>query len=104
MQILVNFDLNFTGEAMKKPVDKIANMYAVAKYLSFMSQIGLSMIIPLAIWIFIAVLLQRKFGLGSWVLIVGILLGVYNAACSFFKLLSVGQKDADKSEKKHKKY
>ena len=56
------------------------------KALSYLSQVGLTAIIPVFIWIFIAEFIRKKLELGSFVLIIGIILGVASAYVSLFKL------------------
>lgn len=81
---------------------KISNFYTIAKYLSYFTQVGLSMVIPLGIWILIASWLQNKFHLGGWVLILGIFLGMYNAGYCLFQFFHYMQREAKEGEKKHK--
>lgn len=47
--------------------------------LTWMTQLGLSIAAPLAGFIFLALWLRNQFSLGSWVLWVGILLGLISA-------------------------
>lgn len=47
--------------------------------LIWLTQLGLSVVCPLAVCILGSVWLRDKFSLGSWVLLVGIFLGIYYA-------------------------
>ena len=47
--------------------------------LVWLSQLGLSVAIPPAVLILLAVWLQNRFALGQWVIWVGIILGLYCA-------------------------
>lgn len=47
--------------------------------LVWLSQLGLSVAIPPAVFILLAVWLQNRFALGQWVIWVGIILGLYCA-------------------------
>lgn len=47
--------------------------------LTWLTQLGLSVALPLGGFILLAVWLRQRFGLGSWVLWVGIGLGLYCA-------------------------
>lgn len=47
--------------------------------LTWLTQLGLSVALPLAGFIFLALWLRNQFGLGDWVLWVGIVLGLVSA-------------------------
>ena len=51
--------------------------------LPWLTQLGLSVALPLAGFIFLALWLRNQFGWGDWVLWVGILLGIYCAITGF---------------------
>lgn len=50
--------------------------FEILKMLSLLTQIGLSMFVPVFLCVFGAGWLQRRFSLGTWIVILGILLGV----------------------------
>lgn len=59
--------------------------------LTWLTQLGLSVAMPLAGFIFLALWLRSRFELGVWVVIVGILLGLisaWNGLCTSLKLLN----------------
>lgn len=51
--------------------------------LIWLTQLGLSIAMPLAGFILFAVWLQQRFDLGSWILIVGVFLGISGAIDGF---------------------
>lgn len=51
--------------------------------LVFMTQLGLSVALPFAGFLLLALWLQNRFGFGSWVLWVGIILGAITAIDGF---------------------
>ncbi len=51
--------------------------------LIWLTQLGLSIALPLAGFIFLALWLQRSFGWGNWILWIGILLGAAAAIDGF---------------------
>lgn len=55
------------------------------KLLIWITQLGLSVAVPLGGFIALAIWLQNKFGLGVWIVIVGVILGVL---CAFEGLRS----------------
>ena len=62
--------------------------------LGWITQLGLSVAISLLIWIGIASWVQRKFSLGNYVMIIGILMGVGSAATTFVKFCTaIGKED-----------
>lgn len=48
--------------------------------LVFITQLGLSVAVPLAAFILLAIWLRNRFQLGAWVIIVGVVIGV---VCAF---------------------
>ena len=57
--------------------------------LTWLTQLGLSTALPLAGFVLLAVWLKNRFGLGNWVLFVGIGLGVVCAVDGFYKSLKI---------------
>lgn len=53
--------------------------------LSYITQLGLSVIISFMIWISIALWARKTFGLGNYVSVIGILLGAGSGTVSFIK-------------------
>ena len=51
--------------------------------LVWLTQLGLSFAVPLAGFLFLSLWLNRSCGWGSWVIWVGLALGLYSAAASF---------------------
>jgi len=60
--------------------------------LVWVTQLGLSIAVPFAGFLFLALWLRDRFGWGSWVLIVGILIGLITAADSFFVAMKAMQR------------
>lgn len=55
--------------------------------LTWLTQLGLSTAVPLAGFVLLAVWLKTRFGLGNWVLFIGIGLGIFSAVDGFYKSL-----------------
>ncbi len=58
------------------------------KNLSFITQFGLSIISPIIIYVWLASWLKSKFSLGDWIMVAGIMLGLFSAfysGASFFR-------------------
>ena len=51
--------------------------------LSYISQLGLCVIISFAIWIGIAAWLRKQFGLGNYISVIGVMLGAGSGIMSF---------------------
>lgn len=66
--------------------------------LATVSQLGLSILIPIALCIMGAGWLQRKFNLGQWVMLVGILLGIGSGICSLVNFIKMVQKRMDEED------
>lgn len=57
--------------------------------LVWLTQLGISTAVPLAGFVLLAVWLKNRFGLGNWVLFVGIGLGLVSAVDGFVRNLKV---------------
>ena len=55
--------------------------------LGMITQFGISTITPMLLCIFVAVWLQSRFGLGDWVVLVGVLMGVGSGFMSMMKMI-----------------
>ena len=68
--------------------------------LTWLTQLGLSTAVPLAGFVLLAIWLQNRFDLGSWVLFAGIGLGLLFAIDAFVKNLQIlGKMTGQKKEK-----
>ncbi len=68
--------------------------------LTWLTQLGLSTAVPLAGFVLLAVWLQNRFGLGTWVLFVGIGLGLIVALDGFVRNLKLlSRLGGDKKQK-----
>lgn len=74
------------------------NYSNIIKALSYLSQVGLTAVIPIFIWIYIAESIRKWLNLGSIVLILGILLGVASAYVSLYKLFKTMNSDKNKRD------
>ena len=72
----------------------------IIKALSYLTQVGLTAVIPIFIWIFIAEFIRKKLELGSFVLIIGIVFGIASSYVSLYKLFQTMNTDSknNKSE------
>ena len=69
---------------MGKPARPV---YALVKVVTLLTQLGLSMALPLAGFVVGAVWLRNHYRLGAWVLILGIVLGIAGAAHGLWSTL-----------------
>lgn len=70
--------------------------------LTWLTQLGLSVAVPLAGFVLLAVWLRERFSLGAWVIIVGVVLGLYCAVDGFLRSLKLLHRlGKDKKEKEH---
>lgn len=66
----------------------------------WLTQLGLSVAVPLAGFVWLAVWLQQRFQLGAWVIVCGVLLGLYCAVDGLRVSLKAMERMAkDKKEK-----
>lgn len=69
--------------------------------LVWLTQLGLSVAVPPAVFILLAVWLRNRFGLGTWVLIVGICVGIICAVDGLrVSLKAMERMSRDKKEEK----
>lgn len=67
--------------------------------LVWLTQLGLSTVLPLAGFILLAVWLRDCWGWGSWVIWIGIGLGLYSAVTGFVNALRILGKQASERKK-----
>lgn len=67
------------------------------KYLSLITQFGLSLATPPILCIFFALWLQKKFGVGDWAVICAIAVGLISSACTFFDFIKKAVKSNNKN-------
>lgn len=57
------------------------------KYLAFITQVGITMLTPLALCMAGAIYLKKKLGIGEWVIILAILLGIAAGMLNSYRLI-----------------
>ena len=55
--------------------------------LGMITQFGISTITPMLLCVFVSLWLQSRFGLGDWVVLVGVLMGVGSGFMSMMKMI-----------------
>ena len=70
--------------------------------LVYLTQVGLSIAFPLLLCILGSAWLQRKFGLGGWVVLLGIILGAGGAVSSFRQFMHQANRQAHRKDKKER--
>ena len=73
------------------------------RMLTWFTQLGLSTVTPLVVFILGAVWLQNKFQLGGWVILIGVLLGIYSAISGFRYVIAAMRREAEAEEKEKPK-
>ena len=71
---------------------KHKKIYQVMVALSTITQLGLSIALPIVVFLFLAGYLRLKFGLGNYVTVMGILLGVGSGIASLFRFMKLVNK------------
>lgn len=71
------------------------------RYLSLISQFGLSVAMPPLICIFAALFLQKKFGFGDWIITAAIITGIISSGCTFYNFIKthISKESGEKDEK-----
>lgn len=77
------------------------DLYDITRHLVWLTQFGLSICVPPILFVAAAVWLQKMFGLGSWTVAVGVILGILGAVSSLrYSLKAIERQGRDKSQKK----
>ena len=71
-----------------------------ARLLVWLTQLGLSTAIPLAVFVLLAVWLRDRFSLGAWVIVLGCVLGLAAAVRGLMDSMKIMQKIGEEGEKK----
>lgn len=86
---------------IEKEVAKMSDLkknFDAVKNLAFLSQIGLSLVLPIVLFLMLASYLQNKFGMGDWTTLVALILGLVSGVSSFISFLRYAYNEAKKSE------
>lgn len=77
------------------------DLYDITRHLVWLTQFGLSICVPLVLFIGVAVWLQKAFSLGGWVVLVGVLLGILESVGSLrYSLKAIERQGKDHSSPK----
>lgn len=78
--------------------------FKLMQNIAYLTQVGLTIAIPLVLCIFGASWLQEKFNLGGWVVMVGIILGIGGAISSLAEFIRYANRQASKNKKPRNGY
>ena len=81
------------------------SMYKLMQGVLFVGQLGFMLVTPPLVLIYFAHLLQESLGLGIWVMVVAILVGLLSSACSvvnLFRKLMKRKTDASSNDNDRK--
>lgn len=71
------------------------------KYLALLSQLAISLLTPCFLMIILCLWLKNKFGLGDWVVLVGLFMGLGSGISSVWAYLKRAMRDAEKQQKEY---
>ena len=74
------------------------DLYDAARHLVWLTQFGLSVVLPPVLFLLGAVWLRKQFGLGGWVILVGVALGMVAAISSLKTIERQGRAPKKKQE------
>ncbi len=78
-------------------------IYKSLKYMTMLTQLGISVVAPLILCIPAAIWIKSKLNLGDWVVLVGVMLGIASGCYSFWQSLKKFIKDMHKEQEEYKK-
>ena len=70
------------------------------RLLTWLTQLGMSVVAPLVLCIWLGVFLRGQFGLGDWVVFLGVLMGAGSAFSGFKHSLQLMRREAEADKKK----
>lgn len=70
---------------MKKKNDLLSSL----RLLGYLTQFGLSVILPPLILVFFGVFLCDRYGIGVWLIVVLLLLGLISSGCSIYRFFRI---------------
>lgn len=76
------------------------DLYDITRHLVWLTQFGLSVCVPLIAFVVASVWLQKEFALGSWVIAVGVILGILGAVSSLRYSLRMIERQGKGTEEK----
>ncbi len=79
------------------------NKYRHLRALGQITQFGLDMVTPIVLCTILAVWLKNRFNVGSWLVIVAIIVGVACSALNMFKFIKVVNKEMGGKERDEKR-
>ena len=79
------------------------DLYQAARHLVWLTQFGLSIVVPLVVSILLAVWLRQHFSLGGWVVVAGVFVGLFGAVSGLVTSLRAMDRQAGEKEDTHKK-
>ncbi len=79
------------------------NPFESVKYLVYITQFGLSLVLPVLLCLLGAKWLQGQFGAGGWIYAVGLAVGLLAAAGSLGAYFRFVQRETKKAEEAHRK-
>lgn len=78
-------------------------VYKSLKYITMLTQLGISVVSPLIVCVPLAVWLKGRFALGDWIVLAGILLGIASGFYSFWQAIKKFAADMNKEQEEYKK-
>lgn len=60
-----------------------------AKWLSYVTQLGLSIVTPIVLCVFVAIYIKNKTGWGDIVVVIGLVVGLVAGAYSFYSFVKI---------------
>lgn len=88
-------DRNGGGRSLKSD-----DGFSVLRWIAWVTTLGISLITPVVLAVYAALWLQKRFALGGWVVIAGILLGLGGAGVSFWRFTREAQAAARRRKEK----
>ena len=59
--------------------------WRVLRYLGYLTQFGLSVVTPILLCVLLAVYFCDRYGIGEWLIALGLGVGLISAGCGFFR-------------------
>jgi hypothetical protein len=68
-------------------MNKRSNLIETLRLVSYVSQFGLSVVMPIVLCVMLGVWLNRSYGVGEWLIVLLLAVGLVSSGCGFFRFV-----------------
>ena len=68
-------------------MNKRSNLIELLRLVSYVSQFGLSVVMPIVLCVLLGVWLNMSYGVGEWLIVLLLVVGLISGGCGFFRFV-----------------